>query len=369
MITSLFRHWLLKVQTDPHMGKLVYFRVYSGSVKAGLDVLNMTKDKKERLGRILQMHANQRENRDDVYAGEIAAGVGLETTITGDTLCDPDHPVVLEAIEFPTPVISISVAPQSRADQDKLTKGLLKLAEEDPTFKVHTDVETDEMIISGMGELHLEIIVDRLKEEFGVEATVGKPGVAYKETILEAKEQEYKHIKQSGGRGQYGHVVFELSPSAPGKGFEFVNKVVGGRIPEEYIPAVEKGMVEALLKGAYAGYPVVDVTVTLTDGFYHDVDSSEIAFKIAAMEGFKEAFRACSPILLEPHMSVEVTTPEDYVGPIVGDLCSRRGKVLGMESKGGQHIINAEAPLSEMFGYSTHVTFFIQRPGKLFYAF
>ena len=277
-----------KVQTDPHMGKLVYFRVYSGSAKAGSYVLNVTKDKKERLGRILQMHANQRENRDDIFAGGIAAGVGLETTITGDTLCDPDHPVVLEAIEFPTPVISISVAPQSRADQDKLTKGLLKLAEEDPTFKVHTDPETDEMIISGMGELHLEIIVDRLKEEFNVVAAVGKPSVAYKETILETKEEEYKHIKQSGGRGQYGHVVFELSPSEPGQGFEFVNKVVGGRIPKEYIPAVEKGMIEALQKGAYAGYPVVDVKVTLTDGSYHDVDSSEIAFKIAAMEGLKK---------------------------------------------------------------------------------
>jgi elongation factor G len=342
-----------KVQTDPHMGKLVYFRVYSGCLKAGTYVFNSTKERKERVGRILQMHANDRESREDIFAGDIAAAIGFDHTVTGDTLCDLDNPVVLEAIEFPAPVMSISVKPQSRADQDKLGKGLSKLSEEDPTFTVQTDKETEETILSGMGELHLDIIVDRLKREFSVEAVVGRPKVAYKETILNSVKQDYKHAKQTGGRGQYGHVVMKISPAKPGEGFEFENKITGGKIPREYIPAIEKGVIGAMKKGIYAGYPVVDVKVTLLDGSYHDVDSSEMAFKIAGSECFKQAFRKCSPVLLEPHMSLEVTTPEDYVGGVVGDICSRRGKVLGMEMKGNQQVISAEAPLSEMFGYAT----------------
>ncbi|MCK9615875.1 MAG: elongation factor G [Candidatus Omnitrophica bacterium] len=343
-----------KVQADPHMGKLVYFRVYSGKLPAGSYVYNSTKDKKERISRILQMHANERENREDIYAGDIGAAIGLDHTVTGDTLCDLENPVILEAIEFPAPVVSISVKPASRAEQDKLSKGIAKLAEEDPTFTVHHDEETEETILSGMGELHLEIIVDRLKHEFSVEAVVGQPKVAYKETILNNATEEYKHIKQSGGRGQYGHVEFEIEPADPGQGFEFENKIVGGAIPREYIPAVEKGVIEALKKGALAGYPVVDVKVNLIDGSYHDVDSSEIAFKIAAIECFKEAFRKAVPVLLEPYMSLEIVTPEDYVGNIVGNLCSRRGKVLGIEAgKAGQQIVAAEAPLSELFGYTT----------------
>ncbi|MDP2922170.1 MAG: elongation factor G [Candidatus Omnitrophota bacterium] len=343
-----------KVQTDPHMGKLIYFRVYSGKLSAGSYILNSTKDRKERISRILQMHANQRENREDICAGDIAAAVGLDHTVTGDTLCDVEHPIILEAIEFPAPVVSISVKPSSRAEGDKLSKGLMKLAEEDPTFNVHVDEETTETILSGMGELHLEIIVDRLKHEFSVDAIVGKPKVAYKETILNSADAEYKHIKQTGGHGQYGHVEFEIFPSEPGQGFEFENNIVGGAIPREYIPAVEKGVIAALQKGALAGYPVVDVTVSLVDGSYHDVDSSEIAFKIAAIECFKEAFRKAIPVLLEPYMSLEVVTPEEYVGNIVGNLCARRGKVLGIEaSKVGQQVICAEAPLSELFGYAT----------------
>ncbi|MFH1362778.1 MAG: elongation factor G [Candidatus Omnitrophota bacterium] len=342
-----------KVQTDPHMGKLVYFRVYSGKLDAGSYILNVTKDRKERVGRILQMHANQRENRPTIYAGDIAAAVGLDRTVTGDTLSDLDNPLLLEAIEFPAPVMSVSVKPQSRADQDKIGKALSKLAEEDPTFTIHTDIETDETIISGMGELHLEVIVDRLKTEFGVEALVGAPKVAYRETILSEVTQEYKHVKQSGGRGQYGHVVFEIIPAKPGEGFEFINSIVGGRVPREYIPAIEKGVIAAMQKGAYAGYPVVDVKVNLVDGSYHDVDSSEIAFKIAAIECFKKGFLKGAPVLLEPHMSLEVTTPEEYVGNVVGNICSRRGKVLGIESKVNQQIIEAQAPLAEMFGYAT----------------
>ncbi|MBU2250724.1 MAG: elongation factor G [Candidatus Omnitrophica bacterium] len=342
-----------KVQTDPHMGKLVYFRVYSGKLDAGSYILNVTKDRKERVGRILQMHANQRENRPTIYAGDIAAAVGLDRTVTGDTLSDLDNPLLLEAIEFPAPVMSVSVKPQSRADQDKIGKALSKLAEEDPTFTIHTDIETDETIISGMGELHLEVIVDRLKTEFGVEALVGAPKVAYRETILSEVTQEYKHVKQSGGRGQYGHVVFEIIPAKPGEGFEFINSIVGGRVPREYIPAIEKGVIAAMQKGAYAGYPVVDVKVNLVDGSYHDVDSSEIAFKIAAIECFKKGFLKGAPVLLEPHMSLEVTTPEEYVGNVVGNICSRRGKVLGIEPKVNQQIIEAQAPLAEMFGYAT----------------
>ncbi|MCK4519933.1 MAG: elongation factor G [Candidatus Omnitrophica bacterium] len=342
-----------KVQTDPHMGKLVYFRVYSGKLDAGSYILNVTKDKKERVGRILQMHANQRESRSTIYAGDIAAIIGLDHTVTGDTLSCVDKPVLLEAIEFPAPVMSISVKPENRAGQDKISKALMKLAEEDPTFIVHTDKETDETIISGMGELHLEIIVDRLKHEFSVEAVVGQPKVAYKETVLSSVAQEYKHVKQTGGRGQYAHVIMEISPTKPGEGFEFKNSITGGKIPREYIPAVEKGVISAMQKGIYAGYPIVDVKIELTDGSYHDVDSSELAFKLAAAECFKRAFMKSIPILLEPHMSLEATAPEEYVGNIVGNICSRRGKVLGIESKGNQQVISAEVPLSEMFGYAT----------------
>jgi len=342
-----------KVQADPHMGKLIYFRVYSGKLDAGSYVWNATKGRKERVGRILQMHANQRESRATIYAGDIAAAIGLDHTVTGDTLCDVAAPVVLEAIEFPAPVMSISVKPQSRPDQDKISKALGKLAEEDPTFTVHTDTETEETIISGMGELHLEIIVDRLKREFNVEAVVSQPKVAYKETILSSVKQEYKHVKQTGGRGQYGHVVLVLSPNKPGEGFEFINSIVGGRIPREYIPAVEKGVIAALQKGVMAGFPVVDVKVELVDGSYHEVDSSELAFKLAAAECFRQAFLKGAPILLEPHMSLEVVTPDEYVGNIVGNICSRRGKVLGIEAKVNQQIICAEAPLAEMFGYAT----------------
>ena len=342
-----------KIQADPHMGKLVYFRVYSGTLKAGSYVYNSTKGKKERIGRILQMHANKRESREDIFAGDIAAAIGLDHTTTGDTLCDVNNPIILEAIEFPSPVMSISIFPKSRADQDKLTKGLVKLAEEDPTFSVHTDEETGETIISGMGELHLEIIVDRLKHEFNVEAVVGQPQVAYKETILESTVEEYKHVKQTGGKGQYGHVVMEIMPAEAGQGFEFINNITGGVIPKEYIPAVEKGVIEAMQEGIIAGFPVVDVKVRLFDGSYHSVDSSELSFKLAGRECFKKAFVKCSPVLLEPLMSIEITTPEANVGDVVGDICSRRGKVLGMELKGNQQIISAEAPLSEMFGYAT----------------
>lgn len=342
-----------KVQTDPHMGKLVYFRVYSGVLKAGSYTINATKDRKERVGRILQMHANKRESREEIYAGDIAAAIGFDHTSTGDTLCDSDHPVLLEAIEFPAPVMSISIKPESRSDQDKLSKGLIKLSEEDPTFTIHTDDETNETILSGMGELHLEIIIDRLKHEFNVEAQIGKPQVAYKETILQKGHDDTKYAKQSGGRGQYGHVVINIEPTKPGEGFEFINEIKGGSIPREYIPAVEKGIIEAMHNGIYAGYPVVDVKVKLVDGSYHDVDSSEMAFKIAGSLSFKKAFMKCTPVLLEPYMSIEITTPEENVGDVVGNICSRRGKVLGMEVKGNQQVISAEAPLSEMFGYAS----------------
>ncbi len=343
-----------KVQADPHMGKLVYLRVYSGVLETGTYVLNARKDKKERIGRILQMHANQRENIDNAFAGDIVAVIGLEHTITGDTLCDPDNPVLLEAIEFPVPVVSLSIVPKSRGDQDKLGKGLAKLTEEDPTFMVETDAETKETILTGMGELHLEIIVDRLKEEFGVEAIVGQPKVAYRETILKSSEAEGKYIKQSGGRGQYGHVVMEISPNATGEGFEFIDSIKGGAIPKSFIPAVEKGIVEAMGNGVYAGYPVVDVKVKLTDGSFHEVDSSELAFRMAAILGFKQGFMQAEPVLLEPYMSIEVVTPEEYLNAVVGYICSCRGKILVMDTKGKQKIITAEAPLSEMFGYATN---------------
>jgi len=342
-----------KVQADPHMGKLIYFRVYSGSLKSGTYIYNATKDRKERVGRILQMHANEREIRADIFAGDIAAAVGLDHTGTGDTLCDPENLVVLEAMEFPAPVMSLSIKPKSRADQDKLGRGLMRLAEEDPTFTVQTDRETEEVILSGMGELHLEIIIDRLKHEFQVEAVVGQPKVAYRETILNQGSENYKHVKQTGGKGQYAHVVMEIFPSQPGEGFEFNNRIKGGNIPREYIPSIEKGIINVMHKGIYAGFPVVDVKVDLVDGSYHDVDSSEMAFKIAAGECFKRAFMQAAPMLLEPCMSIEITTPEEHVGDVVGDICSRRGKILGMEVKAKQQIISAEAPLAEMFGYAS----------------
>ena len=343
-----------KVQADQHMGKLVYVRVYSGILSTGTYILNTLKNKRERIGRIVQMHANQRENIDYAFAGDIIAIPGLSSTITGDTLCDVDHPLILEAIKFPTPVISLSIVPKSRDDQDKLGKGLAKLAEEDPTFKVETDEETKEVILTGMGELHLEIIVDRLKEEFGVVAIVGQPKVAYRETILKPASAENKYIKQSGGRGQYGHVVLELNPNKAGEGFEFIDKIKGGAIPRSFIPAVEKGVIEAMQKGAYGGYPVVDVKVSLVDGSYHEVDSSEIAFKMAAIFGFKEAFMKGNPVFLEPSMKLEVSTPEEYVNGCVGFICSHRGKILNIDAKANQKIISAEAPLSEMFGYATN---------------
>ena len=337
------------------MGKLVYVRVYSGVLSTGTYVLNSTVNKRERIGRIVLMHANQRENIDYAFAGDIVAVVGLSDTITGHTLCDIEKSVLLEAIQFPVPVVSLSIVPKSRADQDKLGKGLAKLTEEDPTFLVQSDEETKETILTGMGELHLEIIVDRLKEEFGVEAIVGQPKVAYRETILGNGDGESKYIKQSGGRGQYGHVVMRISPAQPGEGFQFIDSIKGGAIPRSFIPAVEKGLVEAISKGPYAGFPVVDVKVDLYDGSYHEVDSSEIAFKMAAILGFKEIFMRAQPILMEPYMSLVASTPEEYVNAIVGYICSRRGKILNMDTKGKQKVIQAEVPLSEMFGYTTNL--------------
>ena len=341
-----------KVMTDPFVGKLTFFRVYSGIVEKGTYVLNSTKGKKERMGRILQMHANKREEIEAVYCGDIAAAVGLKETTTGDTLCSEADPIVLEKMEFPEPVISVAVEPKTKADQEKMGIALAKLAEEDPTFKVKTDEETGQTIISGMGELHLEIIVDRMKREFKVESTVGKPQVAYRETILGTTDQEVKYAKQSGGRGQYGHVKIILEPN-PGKDFEFVNKITGGVIPREYIPAVEKGCREALESGVVAGYPMVDVKVTLYDGSYHEVDSSEMAFKVAGSMAVKQAAAKSNPIILEPVFKVEVTTPEEYMGDIIGDLNSRRGMIGGMIDRNGAKIITAKVPLSEMFGYAT----------------
>ena len=341
-----------KVMTDPFVGKLTFFRVYSGIVEKGTYVLNSTKGKKERMGRILQMHANKREEIEAVYCGDIAAAVGLKETTTGDTLCSEADPIVLEKMEFPEPVISVAVEPKTKADQEKMGIALAKLAEEDPTFRVKSDEETGQTIISGMGELHLEIIVDRMKREFKVESTVGKPQVAYRETILGTTDQEVKYAKQSGGRGQYGHVKIILEPN-PGKDFEFVNKITGGVIPREYIPAVEKGCREALENGVVAGYPMVDVKVTLYDGSYHEVDSSEMAFKLAGSMAVKQAAAKSNPIILEPVFKVEVTTPEEYMGDIIGDLNSRRGMIGGMTDRNGAKIIDAKVPLSEMFGYAT----------------
>jgi elongation factor G len=342
-----------KIQTDPHMGKLIYVRVYSGFLGAGSYVLNSTKNKKERISRIFQMHANQRENIDAIFAGDIAAVIGLNYTKTGDTLCDVDNPVILEAMRFPVPVVSVSIKPQSRADQDKLGRSLAKLLDEDPTFTTETNQETGETILSGMGELHLEIIVDRLKREFGVGVDVSQPKVAYRETITKAVTEEGKYIKQSGGRGQYGHVVFEMSPAESGKGLEFKDSIKGGAIPKTYMPAIEKGIREAMSDGVYAGYPVVDVKVDLVDGSYHEVDSSDIAFRVAARKGFKSGFMKCEPILLEPYMKLEVITPEEYVSGVTAHICSHRGKIQGMDTKGKQKVIVAEVPLAEMFGSTT----------------
>ncbi len=342
-----------KIMTDPFVGQLTFLRVYSGSLHSGSYVYNSTKGMKERIGRLLKMHANKREEVKDVYSGDIVAAVGLRNTTTGDTLCDESAPIVLEAMEFPEPVISIAIEPKTKADQDKLGESLTKLALEDPSFRVSTDPETNQTIISGMGELHLEIIVDRLLREFKVEANVGRPQVAYKETVTRKVKAEGKYIKQTGGRGQYGHVWLEIEPNEPGKGFEFINKITGGVIPKEYIPAVEAGIREAMEAGILAGYPVVDVKVTLFDGSYHEVDSSELAFKVAASMGFKEGARRADPVLLEPVMEVEVVVPEEFMGDVMGDINSRRGKILGMEPRGNVQVIRAHVPLAEMFGYST----------------
>ena len=344
-----------KIMTDPFVGQLTFFRVYSGCMSAGSYVYNATKQQKERVGRLLKMHANKREEIKEVYAGEIAAAVGLKSTITGDTICDDDKPILLERMIFPDPVMSIAIEPKTKADQEKLGISLQKLAIEDPSFRVRTDEETAQTIISGMGELHLEIIVDRLLREFKVEANVGKPQVAYRETVTKKVEAEGRYIKQTGGRGQYGHVWLTVEPQEPGKGFEFENDIVGGTVPKEYIPAVEKGLREAIETGVLAGYPVVDLKVSLFDGSYHDVDSSEIAFKIAASMAFKDGCRKANPIILEPIMDVEVVTPEQFMGDVIGDLNSRRGKILGMETRGGFNVVSSKVPLAQMFGYSTDI--------------
>ncbi len=343
-----------KIMTDPYVGQLIFFRVYSGVVNSGDSLYNPIKGKKERLGRLLQMHANQREEIKEVRAGDIAAAVGLKQATTGDTLCDPDKIIILEKMEFPEPVISQAVEPKTKADQEKMGVALGRLAQEDPSFRVRTDEESGQTIISGMGELHLEIIVDRMRREFSVEANVGKPQVAYREAIKKPVEVEGKFIKQSGGKGQYGHVWLKLEPNPAGKGYEFVDAIKGGTVPREYIPAVQKGVADSLTNGVLAGYPVVDVKVTLTDGSYHEVDSSEQAFKMAGSIAFKDGMRKASPVLLEPMMAVEVETPEDFMGNVVGDLSSRRGMIQGMEDQvGGIKVVKAEVPLAEMFGYST----------------
>lgn len=341
-----------KIMADKHMGKLTYIRIYSGVLESGSNVLNSSRDKMQRVGRILRMHANRQEGLDAAYAGDIVAVVGLGDTKTGDTICSKDHPIHLEAIEFPAPVISISIKPNAQADSEKLGEALMRLADEDPTFMVNYDQETSETIISGMGELHLEIIVDRIKREFNVKADVGRPEVAYRETGTRRVEGSYKHVKQSGGRGQYGHVVLVLEPTEPGTGFEFVNKIVGGRIPSEYIPSVEKGIIKAMVSGPFAGYPVVDMRVELIDGSYHDVDSSDFAFQEAGRAGFKELFLKTNPELLEPVMSVEAVTPEDYMGPVSSSVCQRRGRIESMDSMKGNKVIRGMVPLGEMFGYS-----------------
>ena len=342
-----------KIMTDPYVGRLSFFRVYSGTLTTGSSVLNATKGKRERMGRILQMHANHREDIETVYSGDIAAVVGLKNTTTGDTLCDEKHPIVLESMEFPEPVIRVAIEPKTKAGQEKMGVALAKLAEEDPTFRTYTDEETGQTIIAGMGELHLEIIVDRLLREFKVEANVGAPQVAYKETIRKAVDQETKYARQSGGKGQYGHVKIHVEPNESGKGYEFVNATVGGSVPKEYIPAVDAGIQGAMLAGVLAGYPVVDVKVTLYDGSYHEVDSSEMAFKIAGSMAFKEACQKAGPTLLEPIMKVSVIVPDEYMGDVIGDLNSRRGQIQGFEARSGAQQIDAFVPLAEMFGYAT----------------
>jgi elongation factor G len=344
-----------KIMTDPFVGKLCFFRVYSGKLNSGSYVYNSTRGRRERIGRLLLMHANHREDVDIVYSGDIAAAVGLKDTTTGDTLCTEENQVILESMEFPEPVIDIAVEPKTKAGQDKMSAALAKLSEEDPTFKVHTDPETGQTIISGMGELHLEIIVDRLMREFKVEANVGQPQVAYKETIRKAVRSEGKFVRQSGGRGQYGHCVIELEPQEPGSGYTFVNKIVGGVIPKEYIPAIDEGIQDAMQNGVLGGYQVLDVKVTLVDGSYHEVDSSEMAFKIAGSMAFKDGCRKADPVLLEPIMKVDVVVPEVYMGDVIGDLNSRRGRIEGMENRSGAQVITANVPLANMFGYATEL--------------
>jgi elongation factor G len=345
-----------KIMSDAYVGRLTYLRVYSGVLRAGSHVLNSTKDRKERIGRVLQMHANHREDMEAAYTGDIVAVVGLKHATTGDTICDPENPVVLESISFPTPVISVAVEPRTKADQDKLGSGLAKLSDEDPTFVVKFDDETGQTVISGMGELHLDIIVDRLKREFSVDANVGKPQVAYRETIRkEAHKVEARFIRQTGGKGQFGHVVLDLEPTGPGGGYEFINKIVGGKIPREYIPAVDQGIQEALDNGILAGYPMVDVRATLTDGSFHEVDSSEMAFKIAGSMGVKEAARRAEPVLLEPVMEFEVTTPEEFLGDVMGDVTARRGRIEHIDERAGQKTVRVLVPLAELFGYATEL--------------
>ena len=353
-----------KIQADPFIGKLTYIRVYSGTLQSGSYVFNPGKNSKERISRIVRMHSNNREEIKEVRAGDIAAVVGLKNTGTGDTLCDEAKPVILESMEFPEPVISVAIEPKSKADEEKLANALSRLAEEDPTFTVRSDEETNQTIISGMGELHLDVLVDRMRREFNVQANVGKPQVAYRETVRKTSEAESKYIRQTGGRGQYGHVIITLEPLPPAKGFEFVNKIVGGVIPREYIPAVEKGIREALTSGVLAGYPVVDVRVTLTDGSFHEVDSSEMAFKIAGSMAFKDACKKANPVILEPIMKTEVIVPEDYMGDVIGDLNSRRGKIISMEPVNKIEHIKANVPLSEMFGYSTTLRSLTQGRGN-----
>jgi elongation factor G len=361
-LKPLFRHasdsdpfsaLVFKIMTDPYVGQLAFFRVYSGTLKSGDSVYNVAKRRKERIGRLLRMHANKREDIQEILAGDICAAVGLKTVSTGDTICDDDHPIVLESIDFPMPVIQLAVEPKTKADQEKLGMAIQKLAQEDPTFRVNTDLETGQTILSGMGELHLEIIVDRMMREFGVGANVGKPQVAYRETIRKPSEAEGRHVKQTGGHGQYGVVKIRVEPLAAGGGFEFVNEVTGGRVPREYINPTEMGIKEALEGGILAGYPMSDLKVTLYDGDYHDVDSSEMAFKVAGSLAIKEAARRAKPVLLEPVMAIEVVVPEEYMGDVIGDLNSRRGRIEGMELRGTTQIIKSMAPLSEMFGYAT----------------
>jgi elongation factor G len=348
-----FTGLVFKIVADPYVGKLAYFRVYSGKIAKGSYVLNSTRGQRERLGRILQMHANHREDIDEVYAGDIAAMVGPKNSYTGDTICDPDHPIVLESIRFPEPVVELAIEPKTKADQDKMAIALNRLSEEDPTFRVYTDQETGQTIIKGMGELHLEVIVDRMRREYKVEANQGKPQVSYRETLTQPVDIETRFVRQTGGKGQYAHVKIKFEPNAPGSGFEFTNAIVGGVIPKEYIPAVEQGLKEAMQTGVIAGYPVVDLKATLYDGSYHEVDSSEMAFKIAASMALKDGVRKGRPQLLEPIMKVETTTPEDFLGTVLGDLNSRRGRVEGMEARGNAQVVRAYVPLATMFGYTT----------------